>query len=83
MVIVRPEEYPETAVLENLADWFDGGKYVMIPAYTPETIILAPEQKEGLILIGDYSMQAKPRCARSSQEISLFAACLKTEPFVV
>lgn len=50
VVIVRPEEYPETTVLENLADWFDGGKYVMIPAYTPETIILAPEQKEGLIL---------------------------------
>lgn len=50
VVIVRPEEYPETAVLEDLADWFDGGKYVMIPAYTQETIILAPEQQEGLVL---------------------------------
>lgn len=50
VVIVRPEEYPETAVLENLDDWFDGGRYVTIPAYTRETVILAPEQKEGLVL---------------------------------
>lgn len=50
VVIVRPEEYPETAVLKNLNDWFVGGRYITIPAYTKETVILAPEQKEGLVL---------------------------------
>ena len=50
VVIVRPEKYPETAVLKNLDDRFDEGRYVTIPAYTQETVILAPEQKEGLVL---------------------------------
>ena len=50
VVIVRPEEYPEKAALGNLDDWLSCGKYVVIPAYTQETVILAPEQKEGMVL---------------------------------
>ena len=49
VVVVRPEEYPETAVLESVEPWFEG-EYIKIPAYTHGTVILAPEQKEGLVL---------------------------------
>ena len=30
VVVVRPEEYPETAVLESVEPWFEG-EYIKIP----------------------------------------------------
>lgn len=49
VVVVRPKEYPETTLIDDVETWFDG-KYVRIPAYTADTIIVAPEQVDGLIL---------------------------------
>ena len=49
-VVVKPEQYPEVALDENVEEWFKGEQYAQIPAYTPDTVILAPEQKNGLVL---------------------------------
>lgn len=49
VVIVRPEEYPQVVVMEDVSAWFSGA-FIQIPAYTQDTVILAPEQKEGLTL---------------------------------
>ena len=48
-VVVRPEEYPQVVVIEDVCAWFNGA-YIQIQAYTQDTVILAPEQKEGLTL---------------------------------
>ena len=49
VVVVRPEEYPQVAEIEDVSAWFSGA-FIQIPAYTQDTVILAPEQKEGLTL---------------------------------
>lgn len=49
VVIVRPEEHPQVLMMEDVNTWF-GGVFIQIPAYTQDTVILAPEQKEGLTL---------------------------------
>lgn len=49
VVVVRPEEYPQVVVMEDVSAWFSGA-FIQIPAYTQDTVILAPEQKEGLTL---------------------------------
>ena len=49
VVVVKPEEYPQVVVIEDVDAWFNG-EYIQIPAYTQDTVILASEQKEGLIL---------------------------------
>lgn len=49
VVVVKPEEYPQVVVIEDVDAWFNG-EYIQIAAYTQDTVILAPEQKEGLIL---------------------------------
>lgn len=49
VVVVRPEEYPQVVVIEDVTTWFSGA-YIQIPAYTQDTVILAPEQREGLTL---------------------------------
>lgn len=49
VVVVKPEIYPQVIVIEDVSAWFNG-EYIQMPAYTQDTVILASEQKEGLIL---------------------------------
>ena len=49
VVVVRPEEHPQVVVMKDVSAWFSGA-FIQIPAYTQDTVILAPEQKEGLTL---------------------------------
>ena len=49
VVVVRPEEHPQVVVMKDESAWFSGA-FIQIPAYTQDTVILAPEQKEGLTL---------------------------------
>lgn len=49
VVVVRPEEYPQVVVMKDVSAWFSGA-FIQIPAYTQDTVILAPEQKEDLTL---------------------------------
>ena len=49
VVVVRPEEHPQVVVMKDVSAWFSGA-FIQIPAYTQVTVILAPEQKEGLTL---------------------------------
>ena len=63
VVVVRPEEHPQVVVMKDVSAWFSGA-FIQIPAYTQDTVILAPEQKEGLTLNRGLFDSGRVRYAR-------------------